>query len=149
MTNRSNRHIKVNNNHTMGVLRSCEEDQICTIQKIVTFEQKPKKGKEEKSESKPVEENLYHIPTRNVKTETTEVNTLLEKDFFPVTNTNEVGPQQDFVHYKKPELQDVPTDRQIKLELEKLLRENSDSFAEDERQIGTTPLIKMSIDTGD
>ena len=36
-----------------------------------------------------------------------------------------------------------------KLTLEKLLEANKDSFAEDERQIGTTPLIKMSIDTGD
>ena len=34
-------------------------------------------------------------------------------------------------------------------DLEKLLKENHDTFAEDERQIGTSPLIKMSIDTGD
>ena len=95
----------------MGMLRSCEEDEICTIHKIATFEQKPKNGKEDKSESKPVEENLYHIPTRNVKTGKTKVNTLLKKDFFPVTNINAVGPQQDFVHYKKPELQDAHIDR--------------------------------------
>ena len=36
-----------------------------------------------------------------------------------------------------------------KCDLERLLEENHDAFAEDERQIGTTPLIKMSIDTGD
>ena len=46
MTNRSNKHINVNNNQTMGMLRSCEEDQICTIHKFVTFEQKSVKGKE-------------------------------------------------------------------------------------------------------
>ena len=47
------------------------------------------------------------------------VKTLLKKDFFPVTNINAVGPQQDFVHYKKPELQDAHIDRQTKLDLDK------------------------------
>ena len=36
-----------------------------------------------------------------------------------------------------------------KLDLEKLFEKNKDALAEDEGQIGTTPLIKMSIDTGD
>ena len=48
-----------------------------------------------------------------------------------------------------PQLCDAPIDRKTKLDLEKLFEENKDAFAEDERQIGTTPLIKMSIDTGD
>ena len=39
------------------------------------------------------------------------------------------------------------TDRQD--DLEKMLKANEDAFATDERQIGTTPLIKMEIDTGD
>ena len=60
----------------------------------------------------------------------------------------DIGQQQEFVKYKKPELQDAPIDKQIKIDLERLLEENKDSFAEDERQIGTTLLIKMSIDTG-
>ena len=34
-------------------------------------------------------------------------------------------------------------------DLEKLLKENPDAFAQGETQIGTTPLIKMSIDTDD
>ena len=59
------------------------------------------------------------------------------------------GHKQDFVKYKKSELQDAPIDKQIKINLQKLLEANNNSFAEDERQIGTTPLIKMSIDTGD
>ena len=46
-------------------------------------------------------------------------------------------------------MQDVPIDQKIKLELEQLLERNQDCFAEDERQIGTTPLTTMSIDTGD
>ena len=36
-----------------------------------------------------------------------------------------------------------------KHDLERLLEENHNAFDEDERQIGTTPLIKMYIDTGD
>ena len=34
-------------------------------------------------------------------------------------------------------------------DLENLLEENNNAFAQDETQIGTTPLIEMSIDTGD
>ena len=77
-----------------------------------------------------------------------EVNTLPKKDFYPV-QINEVGPQHDYVHYRTPSLLDVPVDKQTRHGLERLLEENHDAFAEDERQIGTTPLIKMSIHTGD
>ena len=87
---------------------------------------------------------MYHIPIRNEKTSKIEVKTLLKKgEYFPVIN--EIGPQQDFVKYKKPELQDAPIDTQIKIDLEKLLEANKDSFAEDERQIGTTPLLNTMI----
>ena len=51
--------------------------------------------------------------------------------------------------HKKPKLQDAPIDQRTKQELEQLLGRNKDCFAEDERQIGTTPLITMSIDTRD
>ena len=34
-------------------------------------------------------------------------------------------------------------------DLENLLEENKNAFAQDETQIGTTPFIEMSIDTGD
>ena len=50
MTNKSNKHIKVTKGHTMGMLKTCEEDQICTIQRVVTFEQRPVKEKEVKAE---------------------------------------------------------------------------------------------------
>ena len=53
------------------------------------------------------------------------------------------------VHYRKPSLLDAPVDKQTKHDLERLLEGNHDAFAEDEREIGTTPLIKMSTDTGD
>ena len=101
-----------------------------------------------KSDPDPTKGNLYYVPTRNPRTGRLEVNTLPKKDFYPV-QINEVGPQQDYVHYRKPCLLDAPVDKQTKHDLERLLEENHDAFAEDERQIGTTPLIKMSIDTGD
>ena len=70
-----------------------------------------------------------------------EVNTLPKKDFYPV-QINEVGSQHDYVHYGKPHFLDAPVDKQTKHDLERLLEENRDAFAEDERQIGTTSLIK-------
>ena len=150
MTNRSNRHVKVHKHQTMGMLKNCEEDQICTIHRIVTFEQTYQKGKEVKSDLKPVEKQLYCIPARNKKTGLIEVNTPMKEEVLsPVTRMNEIGPQQDFVEYKKPELQDAHIDRQIRPDLKKLLKDNDDAFATDVRQIGTTALIKMEIDTGD
>ena len=110
MTYRSNKHIKVTKGHTIGMLKTCGEDQSCTVNRVVTFEQKPVKEKEVKSEFQKVEKSLYHIPTRN-KTGKTEVNTLLKKDPSPATHINELGPQQDFVNYNKPALWDAPIDR--------------------------------------
>ena len=67
MTNRSNEHIKVTKGHTMGMMNTCEEDQICTIHKFVTFEHRPVKEKEVKFEFQKVGKSLCHIPTRNKK----------------------------------------------------------------------------------
>ena len=41
MTNNSNRYVKVTKIQTLGMLQSCDSDQICTIHRIVTFEPKP------------------------------------------------------------------------------------------------------------
>ena len=102
------------------MLRTCQDDRICTIHKIVTFDKVPVKGEGDKTVEKQVEKDLYHIPTRNEKTDKIEVNNLLKRgEYFPVIN--EIGPQQDFVKYKKPEFQDAPIDKQIKIDLEKLL----------------------------
>ena len=103
------------------MLKTCEEDQICKIHRVVTFEQKPMKEKEVKSEFQKAENILYHIPTRNKKAGIIEVNTLLKKDLSPVTHINELSPQQDFVNYNKPALQDAPIDKQTKADLDKLL----------------------------
>ena len=43
----------------------------------------------------------------------------------------------------------VLVNKQTRHNLERPLEENHDASAENERQIGTTPLIKMSIDTSD
>ena len=40
MTNNSNQHVKVIKNQTLGMLKSCDSDQICTIHRLVTFELK-------------------------------------------------------------------------------------------------------------
>ena len=116
---------------------------------LLPLKKKPVREKEVKSEFHPVEKNLYHIPTRNKKTGKIEVNTLLKEDLSPITEINEMGPQQDFVNYKKPVLLDTTINRQTKLDLDKLHDVNKDAFAEDEMPIGTTPLIQMSVDTGD
>ena len=64
----------------MGMLKTCEEDQICTTHRVVTFEQRHVKEEEVKSEVQKVEKSLYHILTRNGKTGKIEVNILLKKD---------------------------------------------------------------------
>ena len=152
------------------MLKSCDSDQICTLHRIVTFEPKSLQRDEIKpnytknsqtvnsintqntsnTSTKPetITKDFYRIPTRN-KHGDIEVLTLL-KDNVPsmnkITNTTF---EEEFISHQKPVLQDAPIDQKIKLELEQLLDRNQDCFAEDERQIGTTPLITMSIDTGD
>ena len=98
----------------------------------------PKEGRDDTSDPDATVGNFYYVPTRNPKMGTLEVNTLPRKDFQPV-QVNEVGPQHDFVHYRKPSLLDAPVNKQTKHDLERLLEVNHDAFAEDNRQIRTTP----------
>ena len=93
-----------------------------------------------------LQKKAYTMSPLETRTGRLKVNTLPKKDFFPV-QINEVGPQHNYLHYRKPSLLDAPIDKQTKCDLQKLLGENHDAFAEDERQIGTTPLIKMPTDT--
>ena len=132
----------------MGMLHSYENSQICTLHENVMFDQNPREWRDGKSDPDPTKGNLYYVPTRHPRTGRLEVNTLPKKDFYPV-QINEVGPQHDYVHYREPSLLDAPVNKQTRHDLERLLEENHDAFAEDKRQIETTPLIKMSIDTGD
>ena len=95
---------------------------------------------------KTVVKDFYRIPTRN-KHGDIEVLTLL-KDNVPLVNKiTDAAFEEEFISHQKPVLQNAPINQKIKLE--QLLERNQDCFAEDERQIGTTPLITMSIDTGD
>ena len=99
------------------MLKTCEEDQICTIHMVVTFKQRPVKEKEIKSEFQNVEKSLYQISTRNRKTDKNGVNTLLKKDLSHVIHINIA-------------------------DLDKLLDNKKDAFAEEKRQIGTTHSLK-------
>ena len=124
MTNKSNRHIKIHSKQTMWMLLSCEDSQICTIHKIVTFDKNARKGRDGKPD--PV---LLSCPTRNPRMGRLEVNTLPKKDFYPV-QMYEVGPQHDYVHYRKQCLLDALVNKQTRHDLERLLEENHDPFAE-------------------
>ena len=85
ITNTIMKHVKINNNQTMGMLRTCQDDKICTIHRIVSFDKVPVKGEGDKTVEKQVGKDLYHIPIRNEKTGKIEVNTLLKKgEYFPV-----------------------------------------------------------------
>ena len=148
MINKLNRHIKIHSGQSMGMLRSCEDSQICTIHKIVSFARNPREGRDDTSDPNTTEGNFYYVPTRNPKTGRLEVNTLPRKDFYPV-QVNETGPQHNYMHYRKPSLLDAPVDKQTRDDIERLLEVTHDAFADDERQIGTTLFFKMSIDTGD
>ena len=143
MTNTSWRTVKIRRNTNMGLLKSCIQDEICTIHQILTFDQP-------KDEPKPkvVEKNMYAIPIRT-KSGQIEINTLIPTQEQNRVGIHEIGLQEDFVKYEKPKLTDAPVNAKVWEDLEKLLEENKNAFAQDETQIGTTPLIQMSIDTGD
>ena len=170
MTNNSNQHVKVTKNQTLGTLKSCDSDQICTKHRLVTFEPKSLEGEGMKLEHtkssqainsiktqpptnnshdvQSITKDFYQIPTRSKKEEI-EMQKLLKDGVFKINKITDTALEEEFVSHQKPKLQDAPIDQRTKLELEQLLLRNSDCFAEDEHQIGTTPLITMSIDTGD
>ena len=77
---------------------------------------------------------MYAIPIRN-KSGQIEINTLLAKKNPVCVVVNELGPEEDFVKYEKPKLQDAPVNAKVLKDLEKLLEKNSGAFSEDETQI--------------
>ena len=158
MTNNSSQYVKVTKNQTLGMLKSCDQDQICTIHRLVTFapkslgregihQDKTKQSHDNSIEKETVTKDFYQIPTRNKHGEI-EVLTVLKDNISTVNKITDTA-LDEFASHKKPKLQDGPIDQKTKLDLEQLLEKNKDAFAEDERQIGTRPLITMSIDTGD
>ena len=46
MTNTLMKHVNTNNNQTMGMPRTCQDDKICTIHRIVSFDKVPVKAGE-------------------------------------------------------------------------------------------------------
>ena len=170
MTNNSSRFVKITINQTLGMFKSCDSDQIYTIHRIVTFESKflqrdeikpdytknlqtvnsinIQNTKNTSTKPKTVTKDFYRIPTRN-KHGNIEILTLLKDNVPFMKKITDTAFEEEFISCQKSVLQDAPIDQKIKLELEKLLKRNQDCFAEDEIQIGTTPLITMSIDTGD
>ena len=143
MSNKSHQTIKVSRNYSLGLLKSCDQKNIETIHKIASFETPMGEPK-----PKQVERQMYAIPIRNKQGEI-EINTLIPELGQVRTNIHEIGPQEDFVKYQKPKLEDAPVSAKILEDLDKLFEENKNAFATDETEIGTTPLIKMTIDTGD
>ena len=61
------------------------------------------------------------------------MNTLMMGEPSTGIDINVIGPKQDFVDHKKPQLHDAPIERKTKLDLEKLFEANKDAFAKDER----------------
>ena len=120
MTNKLNRHIKIHSGQTMGMLHSCEDSDICTIHKIMSFSRNPMVGTDEPSDPNAAEGSFYYVSTRNPKTGRLEMNMLPRKDFYP-TWVDKVGPQCDFIHYRKPSLLNALVNKHTKDDLEKLL----------------------------
>ena len=58
-------------------------------------------------------------PTKNPKMGRLEVNTLPEKDFYPI-QVNEAGPQHDYMHYRTPSLLDALVNEQTRYNLNRL-----------------------------
>ena len=65
MANASMKHVKINNNQTMGMLRTCQGDKICMIHKIVSFDKVPVKGERHETVEKQVRKRF--VPYSNQK----------------------------------------------------------------------------------
>ena len=133
MTNNSNQHVKVTKNQTLGMLKSCDSDQICTIHRLVTFEPKSLGGTGIKldhtkssqtinsiktqpttNNSYDVSKDFYQIPARNKKGEI-EMQTLLKDEVSKINKITDTALEEEFVSYQKPRLQDAPIDKKSKL----------------------------------
>ena len=110
MTNNSNQHVKVTKNQTLGMLKSCDQDQICTIHRLVTFEPKslggeginPDQTKQSHGnsiENTTVTKDFYQIPTRNKHGEI-EVLTVLKDNISTVNKITDTA-LDEFVSHKK------------------------------------------------
>ena len=67
MTNRSNKQVKINNNQTLGMLRSCQDEQICSLHEIVTFEPIPQKGERDETKTETKDKSSKDDPDTETK----------------------------------------------------------------------------------
>ena len=67
MTNRSNKHVKINNNQTLGMLRSCQNEQICSLHEIVTFEPIPQRGERDETKTETKDKSSKDDPDTKTK----------------------------------------------------------------------------------
>ena len=71
---------------------------------------------------------FYQLPARD-KSGEIEVLTLLKENVSTVQKITDTA-FEDFVSHQKPQLQDAPINCKTKIDLEKLLEDNKDAFAE-------------------
>ena len=86
-----------------------------------------------------LKDNMYAVAIRT-KSGQIEINTLIPIQEQPRIGIHKIGPQEDFVKYEKPKLTDPPVNTKVLEDLEKLLEENKNAFAQDETQIGVVSL---------
>ena len=72
---------------------------------------------------------MYSIPIRT-KSGQIEIQTLVPIKEQPKIDIHEIGPQEDFVKYDKPKLKDAPVNAKVLADLENLLEENNNAFAQ-------------------
>ena len=82
-TNNSNQHVKVTKNQTLGMLKSCDSDQICTIHRLVTFEPKSLEGEGMKLEYTKNSQTINSIKTQPTTNNFHDVQSVT-KDFYQI-----------------------------------------------------------------
>ena len=99
MTNKSNQHVKVTKNQTLGTLKSCDSDQICTIHGLVTFEPKSLEGEGMKLEHTKSSQTINSVKTQPTTNNSHDVQSVT-KDFYQIPTRNKKG-EIEMQHYSK------------------------------------------------
>ena len=90
MTNNSSQFVKITKNQTLGMLKSCDSDQICTIHRIVTFESKSLERDGIKQDYTKNSQTVNSINTQNTSKTNTKPKTVI-KDFYRIPTRNKHG----------------------------------------------------------
>jgi len=126
VTNNTGRYVHFKENETLGILSSV----MCTDEHVYTLHAVELQSSSEATLSASYKQSAYQSVA---SADSTTGNPL----------------PHEFVNITKPKLEDACLNPEIANNLQQLLNKYKDSFAEDETNIGSTTLIKMSIDTGD